>query len=134
MGAISNTPEDSASALKPPTIPAAELCSFIALWTLCALLASAILCFQYIADYFAKNMGVGVPREWYEPGACLTNLSKTSAAAGWQCSLGCYDVIVAALADDKKSRLEDAYEISAPRVVGHFAENLRNTGSALHAK
>jgi hypothetical protein len=41
---------------------------------------------------------------------------------------------VAALADDKKSTLEDAYEISAPEVVGHFAGNLRNTGSALHAK
>jgi hypothetical protein len=90
--------------------------------------------FNTLQTLLPKTWGVGVPREWYEPGACLTNLSKTSAAAGWQCSLGCYDVIVAALADDKKSRLEDAYEISAPRVVGHFAENLRNTGSALHAK
>jgi len=48
--------------------------------------------------------------------------------------MDCYDVTVAALADDARSRLEDAYEIAAPKVVGHFAENLRNTGSVLHAK
>ena len=45
-----------------------------------------------------------------------------------------YDVTVAALADDARSRLEDAYEIAAPEVVGHSAENLRNMGSVLRAK
>jgi hypothetical protein len=40
----------------------------------------------------------------------------------------------AALADDTKSMREDAYGIAAPEVVGHSAENLRNTGSALRAK
>jgi hypothetical protein len=61
----------------------------------------------------------------------LSNLS-----AGWflRRLAGCYDVIVAALADDKKSMREDAYGIAAPKVVGHFAENLRNTGSALRAR
>ena len=43
-------------------------------------------------------------------------------------------VTVAALADGAKSTLEDAYGIWAPKVVGHFAANLRNTGSALRAK
>jgi hypothetical protein len=46
----------------------------------------------------------------------------------------CYEFTVAALEDDKKSMLEDAYGISAPEVVAHFAENLRNTGSALRAR
>jgi hypothetical protein len=48
--------------------------------------------------------------------------------------LDCYDVTVAASADDAKSMLEDAYGIWAPEVVAHSAENLRNTGSVLHAK
>jgi hypothetical protein len=46
----------------------------------------------------------------------------------------CYDVTAAALADDKKPTLEGASGISAPEVVEHSAENLRNTGSDLHAK
>jgi hypothetical protein len=48
--------------------------------------------------------------------------------------MDCYDVTVAALADDAKSMREDASGIAAPKVVAHCAENLRNTGSALHAK
>jgi hypothetical protein len=43
-------------------------------------------------------------------------------------------VTAAALADDARSMLEGASGIAAPEVVAHFAENLRNTGSALHAK
>jgi hypothetical protein len=43
------------------------------------------------------------------------------------------DVTVGASVDDAKSTLEDAYGIAAPKVVGHYAENLRNTGSALRA-
>jgi hypothetical protein len=50
------------------------------------------------------------------------------------CLLDCYDVIVAASVDDAKSMLGDASEISAPKVVGHSAENLRNTGSVLRAR
>jgi hypothetical protein len=45
-----------------------------------------------------------------------------------------YELTVAASADDAKSVLEGAYGIWAPEVVGHSAENLRNTGSALRAK
>lgn len=48
--------------------------------------------------------------------------------------MDCYDVTVAALADDAKSTREAASGIAAPEVVAHSAENLRNTGSALHAK
>jgi hypothetical protein len=46
----------------------------------------------------------------------------------------CYEVTVAASADDAKSTLEGAYGIWAPKVAGHSAENLRNTGSALRAR
>ncbi|HXM92361.1 MAG TPA: hypothetical protein VN974_12495 [Candidatus Dormibacteraeota bacterium] len=47
---------------------------------------------------------------------------------------GMLGVTVAALADGAKSMLEDAYGIWAPKVVGHCAASLRNTGSALRAK
>ncbi|MDQ1411120.1 MAG: hypothetical protein QOJ41_2855 [Acidobacteriaceae bacterium] len=45
---------------------------------------------------------------------------------------GC-QVIVSASGDDGKLMLADAFGISAPGVVGHSAENLRNMGSALRA-
>ena len=45
-----------------------------------------------------------------------------------------YEVIVAALADDAKSMHEGASGIAVPKVVAHSAENLRSTGSVLHAK
>jgi hypothetical protein len=44
------------------------------------------------------------------------------------------EVSVAASADDAKSMREGASGIAVPEVVGRSAENLRNTGSALHAK
>ena len=83
MGAISNTPEDSASALKPPTIPAAKLCSFIALWTLCALFASATLCFQHIADSFAKNMGGGGTARVVGTGSMPDKSFKNVSSSRW---------------------------------------------------
>jgi hypothetical protein len=49
------------------------------------------------------------------------------------CLLDSGDVTVGASVDDAKSTLEDAYGIAAPKVVGHYAENLRNTGSVLRA-
>ena len=48
--------------------------------------------------------------------------------------MDCYEFTGAALADDKKSMHEDASGIAGPKVVGHFAENPHNTGSALRAK
>lgn len=68
-------------------------------------------------------------------GSFLTLLAygKAFELTGRQ-SLKLYGFMVAALADDAKSTREDAYGIAAPEVAGHSAENLRNTGSALHAK
>jgi hypothetical protein len=49
-------------------------------------------------------------------------------------SMWCGDVSVDALAGDGKLVLEVAYGTWVPEVVGHSAENLRNTGSALRAR
>jgi hypothetical protein len=49
-------------------------------------------------------------------------------------SMRCRDVIAGASGDDGKLMLEVAYGTWVQEVVGHSAENLRNTGSALRAR
>ena len=101
----------------------------------CALFAPAILCFQHITESFAKNTGGGgITTGGFRPEACLHCWLNGRPKTTGRLSVECYEVIVAALADDKKSMHEDASGIAGPRVVGHFAENPHNTGSVLHAK
>jgi hypothetical protein len=57
----------------------------------------------------------------------------TAGTSVWRRERSC-EISVAAWADGAKSMLGDAYGIWVPGVVGHFAENLHNTGSALHAR
>jgi hypothetical protein len=54
--------------------------------------------------------------------------------SAWRCATDRYEITDAAWAGDAKSMPEGAYEIWARGVVGHSAENLRNTGSAPRAR